>query len=244
MTIRVIVNGVHGKMGSLAKATLENHAEFELVAGLGRNDNLRQVILDTAAEIVVDLTRADCVFENTLAIIEAGAHPVIGTSGLSDNQIQRLIEQSTAQKLGGIIVPNFSIGAILMMRFAAEAAAYMPDVTIIEAHHPAKYDAPSGTAIKTADLIASKRGAASPSQNYHESFSGVLGGHYQDIPIHSLRIPGVLARQEVIFGSLGETLTLTHNSIDRACFLPGVILCCQKVKQLDTLYYGLEHLLQ
>ena len=245
MAVRVIVNGVNGKMGSLAKLTLENHPDFDLVAGLGRKDNLRQVITDTRAEIVVDLTRADCAYENTLAIIESGAHPVIGTSGLLDEQIQELTQLAQTKKLGGIIAPNFSIGAVLMMRFAAQAAHYLAEVEIIEAHHPQKYDAPSGTAMKTAELIAKARAEAAPQAEttHHELLSGALGAEYLGVRSHSMRLPGVVAQQEVIFGGVGETLTIKHSSIDRACFMPGIILCCQKVKQLTSLFYGLETIL-
>ena len=244
MAVRVIVNGVNGKMGHLAKMTIEACPEFELVAGLSKQDNLRQTIVDTRAEIVIDLTRADCVYDNSVAIIESGAHPIIGTSGLLDDQIDRLKTLDQAQQLGGIIVPNFSIAAVLMMRFASLAAQYFPCVEIVEAHHPQKYDAPSGTAMKTADMIAKTRKNISPQENtHHELLLGARGAHYQGIQIHSLRLPGVLAQQQVMFGSTGETLTITHDSIDRACYMPGMILCCQKVKQLNTLYYGLDTLL-
>lgn len=244
MAVRVIVNGVNGKMGSLAKVTIEGCPELELVAGLCKQDNLRQAIADTQAEIVIDLTRADCVYANSLAIIESGAHPVIGTSGLSDEQIKTLKTLAQAKQLGGIIVPNFSIAAVLMMRFASLAAQYLPHVEIIEAHHPQKYDAPSGTAMKTAEMIADARADVLLQENtHHELLPGARGAHYRGIQIHSLRLPGVLARQQVIFGSTGETLTITHDSIDRACFMPGIILCCQKVMQLKTLHYGLDTLL-
>ena len=245
MAVRVIVNGVNGKMGRLAKATIEGCSGFELVAGLSKHDDLRQAIVDTRAEIVIDLTRADSAYVNTLTIIESGAHPVIGTSGLLDEQIQSLKMLSKAKQLGGIIVPNFSIAAVLMMRFASLAAQYLPDVEIIETHHPQKYDSPSGTAMKTAEMIALVRGDKPTQENtHHELLPGSRGASYQGISIHSLRLPGVLARQQVIFGNTGETLSITHETIDRACFMPGIILCCQKVRQLKTLHYGLETLLE
>lgn len=243
MTARVIVNGALGKMGSLACETIRQHSDFELVGALTRKDDLRRAIVEKQAAIVVDLTRADSVFENSLAIIESGAHPVIGTSGLLDNQIAALTELCHARKLGGIIAPNFSISAVLMMRFAAEAARYLADVEIIEAHHPQKYDAPSGTALKTAEMIAKAREAGVEPPATHELLAGARGCQHQDVRIHSLRLPGVIARQQVVFGSLGETLSITHDSIDRACFMPGIVHCCQKVQQLDGLYYGLEHIL-
>ena len=243
MQIRVIVNGATGKMGALACTTIEQHSEFALVAGLSKNENLVEHIKSTAAQIVVDLTRADCVYENSRAIIQAGARPVIGTTGLLSNQIEELNQLCIQKQLGGIIAPNFSIGAVLMMLCAAKAAEYLPEVEIIESHHQQKLDAPSGTALKTAELIASARKAPKNRLALKELVPGSRGGSYEEINIHSVRLPGMLARQDVIFGSQGETLTLIHNSIDRQCFMPGIILSCQKVMHLTQLIYGLEHLL-
>ncbi len=242
MQIRVIVNGAKGKMGVLACEAIQNHPDFELVGRLGRQDDLCQAIDATHAEIVIDLTRADCVFANSLSIIASGVHPVIGTSGLIDEQIQILKEHCAAKKLGGIIAPNFSISAVLMMRFAAEAARILPEVEIIEAHHQQKLDAPSGTALKTAEMIAQARVAKKTELPLHELVPGARGGAHHGVSIHSLRLPGILAHQQVIFGSPGETLAITHNSIDRASFMPGIILACQRVQKLDKLYYGLESL--
>lgn len=242
MPIRVLVNGALGKMGVLACETLENNKAFTLVARLTKNDNLREAIAKTKAEVVVDLTSAHCVYDNALMIIEQGAHPVIGTSGLFDEQINHLKLVSDSKKLGGIIVPNFSISAVLMMRFAKQAAAYFADVEIIEAHHPQKHDAPSGTAAKTAEMIAEVKVPKEVGRTL-ESIPGVRGGKHQGVRIHSVRLPGILARQQVIFGNPGETLTISQDTIDRISFMPGLVLCCQKVKALDSLYYGLEYLL-
>lgn len=243
MTTRVIVNGAQGKMGVLACETLANHPEFNLVAQLGKEDNLAQAIRDTKAQIVVDLTRADSVYQNSLTIIKEKAHPVIGTSGLLPDQIQELTTMCETQHLGGIIVPNFSISAVLMMMFAAKAAEYFPEVEIIEAHHQKKLDAPSGTALKTAEMIAKARKNSKNKLNLKELIPGARGGTHYDINVHSIRLPGVLARQDVIFGNTGETLTIIDNCIDRSCFMPGIVLSCQKVIMLKTLVYGLEHLL-
>ena len=243
MSIRVIVNGATGKMGEQACITMENHPDFSLVGCLGRADDLAQVIADKKAQIVIDLTRADCVFENSLTIIKSGAHPVIGSSGLLEEQIKTLTDYCATHRLGGLIVPNFSIGAVLMMRFAAQAAALLPEVEIIEAHHQQKLDAPSGTALKTAEMIQQARTQTRNALTLKELIPGARGGEHHDVPIHSLRLPGVLAQQQVVFGNTGETLTITHNSIDRASFMPGVILACQHVLQLDSLCYGLEHVL-
>lgn len=237
--MKVIVNGAQGKMGALAAKTIQQHPDFELVAELGKSDNLEQTIAKTKANIVIDLTRADCVYGNSLTIIKSGAHPVIGTSGLKPQQIQNLCELCKERNLGGIIAPNFSVSAVLMIRFAAMAAKYLPNVEIIEAHHPQKFDAPSGTAIKTAEMISQAR-TQKPGES-HGANSKARGELFNDVPIHAIRLPGILARQDVLFGSLGETLSIQHNSIDRASFMPGIILCCQKVSQFKQLYYGLEH---
>ncbi len=243
MLARVIVNGANGKMGSLACETLANHSDFELVAQLSKQDNLSQAIIDNDAQIVVDLTRADSVYENALTIIKQGASPVIGTSGLIASQITELVTECESRQLGGIIVPNFSIGAVLMMSFAAKASEYCSEVEIIETHHQQKLDAPSGTAVKTAEMIALARKNAKNKLDLKELIPGARGGVHHDINIHSLRLPGVIARQEVLFGNIGETLSITHDTTDRKCFMPGIILSCQKVRGLNTLVYGLEHLL-
>lgn len=243
MLIRVIVNGAHGKMGTLACETLKNHPEFELSAQLSKNDDLGQAIEATQAQIVVDLTRADSVYQNSLTIIKHGAHPIIGTSGLLPAQIKELTAQCETQRLGGIIAPNFSISAVLMMLFAAKAGEYFSEVEIIETHHQQKLDAPSGTALKTAEMIAAARKKPKNQLNLKELIPGARGGTHADISIHSLRLPGVLARQQVIFANEGETLSITDDSISRSCFMPGIVLACQKVLGLSTLIYGLEHIL-
>jgi 4-hydroxy-tetrahydrodipicolinate reductase len=242
MNTKVIVNGARGKMGVLACDTLKSSPEFDLVAELGRGDSLEQAIASNKAHIVVDLTSADCVFENCLTIIKQGARPVIGTSGLMAAQIEALSTLCHSQELGCIIAPNFSIAAVLMMMFAAKAAAYFPEVEIMEAHHQQKLDAPSGTALKTAEMIASSRKAPKQNLALKELVPGARGGTYQNINIHSIRLPGVLARQEVLFGGLGETLSITHNTLDRHSFMPGIILACQKVMSLKHLVYGLDQL--
>lgn len=243
MLTRIIVNGAHGKMGTLACTTLAAHPNFALVGQLGKKDNLAEAIKDTKAEIVLELTRADCVYENSQTILMAGARPVIGASGLTNEQIQQLTHIAERQRLGGIIVPNFSIAAVLMMQFAAKAAAYLSEVEIIEMHHQHKLDAPSGTALKTAELIAAARTAAKNKLELKELVHGARGGLHHDVSVHSVRVPGVLARQDVIFGGVGETLTISHNSIDRQSFMPGVVLACQQVLALDGLVYGLEYVL-
>ena len=241
--LRVIVNGAFGKMGALACQTLSVQPEFQLVACLSRHDDLATAITANQAEMVVDLTHAGVVYANCMTILEHAAVPVIGTSGLLPEQVADLQDRARGLGRGGLIVPNFSIGAVLMMKFSAMAARYFPDVEIIEAHHPKKRDAPSGTAIKTADLIASARKSGVPHAVVDELVSGARGALCQGIAIHSLRLLGVLAQQEVVFGQAGETLTLSHRALDREAFMPGLLLACQRVMSLTTLCYGLEHVL-
>lgn len=243
MSIKVIVNGASGKMGTIACETFNKTPDFELVASLGRTDSLTTNMANHHPDIVVDLTSAKCVYNNTRTIIEAGIHPIIGTSGLLPTQVEELQLLCKKTNLGGIIVPNFSLGAILMMRFAADAAQYFSSAEIIEAHHPLKHDAPSGTAVKTAEVIAKHRRAESEQNNTHELIPGARGAEHQHVQIHALRLPGFLAQQQVIFGGTGETLSIIHNSIDRSCFMPGLLFACRKVRELNELVYGLESLL-
>lgn len=242
--IKVIVNGARGKMGALACTALESEPGFELAAGLGRQDNLLAAIKSHQAELVLDLTRADAVYENSLTILNAGARAVIGTSGLTEAEILILDKLCKEKETVCLVVPNFSIGAVLMMQFAAQAARWLTEVEIIEAHHQQKLDAPSGTAMKTAELIAKARSKPGKDLPLHEMVKGARGGSHQGVRIHSLRLPGILARQEVLFSQAGETLSLSHDCIDRQAYMPGLILACRQVMGLQAgLHYGLETLL-
>jgi 4-hydroxy-tetrahydrodipicolinate reductase len=244
MKIRVLVNGCHGKMGQLTVKTLTTNPAFTVVAALGHNDNLAETIKKLAPQVVVDFTNAAAVHQNIETIIAAGVHPVIGTSGLLNNQIVTLQERCAQLKLGGIIAPNFSLGAVLMMKYAAEIAKYYNNIEIIEMHHAGKLDSPSGTALRTAEMLAATR-TTEPAKlkDTRETIPGARGANYQDIPIHAVRLPGIVAGQQIIFGGSGETLTIKHDTIDRQCFMPGVELACQKVLTLDHLVYGLEELI-
>lgn len=242
--ISVIVNGALGKMGSLACQAIQAHPDFVLVGALGRQDNLAETIRQTKAKIVVDFTRSDCVFENTMSIIEQRAHPVIGTTGLTLEQINILQQQCLNKKLGGMIVPNFSISAMLMMHCATICAPLHHEAEIVETHHPEKLDSPSGTAIKTADLMAAARTHAQNPIINMELIPGARGAAHHGINIHSIRAPGVITKQEVILSNNGETLTITHECIDRNAFMPGLLLACQKVPKLKVLHYGLEKILK
>ena|SRR3990167_4414869 len=243
MKTAVIINGAKGEMGSMACQTIASHPDFEVVAELGRQDNLVSVIKEKNAKIVIDLTNAGCAYENTLTIINNNAHPVIGTTGMSSEEINKLQQISLEKQLGGIIAPNFSIGAILMMRFAEQASRYFPEAEIIETHHQQKLDAPSGTALKTAEMMAKARVKAKNNLPIKEILDHPRGAEYKNINIHAIRLPGFVANQQVIFGSTGESLSIAHNCIDRSSFMPGIVLACQSVLNLKSLCYGLENIL-
>ncbi len=241
MSIRVIINGANGRMGKLAVKTLTSNPDFNVVAQLGRKDNLAQEIKNTSTQVVLDLTNAEAVLHNAKIIIENGAYPVIGTSGLVTTQIQELQTLCHNKKIGGIIVPNFSIGAVLMMRYAQDCAKYFSDVEIIETHHNGKLDSPSGTALRTADMIAANLAKTNTAAiTIREIIPGARGATLHNIAIHSIRLPGRVAHQEVIFGGVGETLSIKHDSIDRESFMPGVTLACKKALELKELVVGLE----
>jgi len=239
MTIKVLVNGAFGKMGLVTQQAIQQESDLKLVASLGRKDNLAKEIEKSQADVVVDFTLPNSVFENTETIIKTGARPVIGTSGLNPDQIKKLTQLCQQKNLGGIIAPNFSLGAILMMRYAADAAKYFSNAEIIEMHHEKKVDAPSGTAVKTAQLM----GDARVSSTVIDHSAPARGEAHYDIPIHSVRLSGLFAHQMVIFGGFGETLTIRHDSTDRNAMMPGVCLACRKVMDLDHLIYGLENVI-
>lgn len=241
---RIIINGAYGKMGTLAVETLENQPDFEIVAKLGRADSLADAIQKLKPDIIVDLTNAEAIHQNIQIIIDAKIPAVIGTTGLSAEQIHACKQQCDRQKQGIILAPNFSISVLLMMKYAAEAARYFNEVEIIEMHHAQKLDAPSGTARKTARMIAENLQHPEPTASLIP-FSEARGGHYDNntIPIHSIRLSGKIAHQQVIFSSLGETLTLQQDTISRECFMPGFLRACRTVQTLDHFVEGLENIL-
>jgi 4-hydroxy-tetrahydrodipicolinate reductase len=243
MSIRVLVNGAQGRMGQATVTAINADPLLTLVGTTGRNDNLADAIHAHKAEVVVDFTNADAVLRNTQIIIASGAHPVIGSSGLRKEDVQALQATCKELKRGGLIAPNFSLGAVLMMKYAQDAAKYFQHVEIIEMHHDRKLDSPSGTALRTAEMIAENFKPAGSTLKTKETVPGARGATYQDIPIHAIRLPGLVAHQQVIFGDTGETLTLSHDSIDRIAFMPGVCLACKKVMSLQELMYGLEQVL-
>lgn len=262
--IKIIVAGFKGKMGSTATKMVLDTPEFELVGVLdphagesnlnelseyGTTDapvfhHKEEVIEQTSADVWIDFTVPEVAFENTQFALENKIRPVVGTTGLDEDHVKKLQILAAEQRVGGLIAPNFAIGAILMMQFAAQAAKYFPDVEIIELHHDNKLDAPSGTAIKTAEMIVEERGAHQQGHPQEkESLTGARGADYQGMKIHSVRLPGLVAHQQVQFGSKGEGLTIRHDSYDRSSFMTGVALACNKVMENEELIYGLENLL-
>ena len=242
--IRVLVNGAKGRMGQEVVKAVTAASDLELVDQTDLGDDLIARIKASQAQAVVDFTTASVAFENTRKILEAGVHPVIGTSGLLAEQVAELQQLAEDKGIGGLIAPNFAIGAVLLMKYAQDAAKYLPDVEVIELHHNRKADAPSGTAVKTAQLIAEARQEIPKALvEEKELFEGARGSEVHGVRVHSLRLPGLVAHQEVIFGGTGETLTIRHDSIHRESFMPGVCLACRKVIGTQQLFYGLEHLL-
>ena len=196
------------------------------------------------ADVWIDFTIPKVAYEHTRFALEHGLAPVVGTTGFTTEEITDLIDLSREKNIGGLIAPNFAIGAVLLMQFAAQAAKYFPNVEIIELHHDKKKDAPSGTAVKTAELISQVRQPQEQgAPDEEESLPGARGANYQGMHIHSVRLPGLVAHQEVIFGSQGEGLTLRHDSYDRVSFMTGVNLGVKEVVKRHELVYGLEHLL-
>ncbi len=243
MAIRVLVNGAAGKMGQLCVKAIQNDPDLMLVGQTGRADHLTAEIKKNQAQVVVDLTNAESVFKNLQHIVETGAHPVIGTSGLLKDQIESTQKKCAELKRGGIVAPNFALGAVLMMKHAQEMAKYFSSVEIIEMHHDKKLDSPSGTAMRTAEMLAETWVAPRLQNTTKETIPGARGATHQDIHIHAIRLPGLVAHQQIIFGGLGETLTIRHDTLDRSCFMPGILLACKKVMGLDHLVYGLENIL-
>jgi 4-hydroxy-tetrahydrodipicolinate reductase len=224
--IRVAVSGAAGRMGTTVCGAVENAGDMELVERVDPDlgVTLEHALKHSQPDVVVDFTVPGTVFENTRMCLEHDTHVVVGTTGLSSEQVEQLRADAARSKGNCLIAPNFAIGAVLMMEAAKLIAPHMADCEIVELHHEAKLDAPSGTAKRTAELIAEAGGRNGP-------------------PIHSVRLPGLVASQEVIFGGLGQTLTVRHDTISRESFMPGVLLAVRKVPELDGLVVGLEHVM-
>jgi 4-hydroxy-tetrahydrodipicolinate reductase len=242
--INVGVLGARGRMGAEVVNAVNASPDCELVAALDLGDSLDQLV-SSGAHVVVDFTTPDAVMANLEFLISHGIHAVVGTTGFDDKRMATLKSLSSAHpQVGILIAPNFAIGAVLMMEFAAKAAQYFESSEIIELHHPNKVDAPSGTAARTADLISKARkeaGLAAMPDATTSSLDGARGALVGDVPVHSVRLRGLIAHQEVLFGGPGETLTIRHDSLDRAGFMPGVLLGIKSVISRPGVTFGLEH---
>lgn len=261
--IKVIVSGACGKMGRSVLNAVYHDPELELVGAVDVNSgidvgdligvaktgiivdaDLQNVINNVKPDVMVDFTRPAVVMGNARIALKNSVCPVIGTTGLSDDDKNEINKLCKGNNKGAFIAPNFAIGAVLMIKLSTEVAKYLPNVEIIELHHDQKLDAPSGTALRTAELISEVRKSMSQGHpDEVEKIPGARGGDFDGIRIHSVRLPGYVAHQEVIFGGLGQTLTIRHDSINRDSFMPGVVLACKKVVNLEGLVCGLENIL-
>lgn len=257
MVIKVAIAGPRGKMGREAVGTVIKNEEFLLVGLLDSKNidetlgdhipiftSLTQLIEETAPDVLVDLTVPSAVYDHIITALEYGVRPVVGTTGFSDAQLDSIRNLVEEKQLGCIIAPNFSIGAVLMMKFAQTAAKYLPDVEIIEMHHDEKIDAPSGTAIKTAQMIQNIRTEAPQGHPQEEEIlPGARGANVEGMRIHSVRLPGLIAHQQVLLGGDGQLLTLRHDSFNRGSFMSGVVLSIKEVMCQNKLIYGLEEII-
>lgn len=263
--IRVAVAGACGRMGREVVRAIVEADGLELAAAVDRSDlgmdigdvvgigplgipvqdDLSTVLEVNGAKVVVDFTVPASAMDNIRSALNAGVSPVVGTTGLTPADVDEVRELAERTGVGALIAPNFAIGAVLMMQFTEQAARYLPDVEIIELHHEKKLDSPSGTAVMTAQkIVAARTNSPTPTpQNTVEKIPGGRGAVLEDVHIHSVRLPGHVAHQMVVFGGLGETLTIRHDSLDRKGFMPGVILAVRKVRNLNGLVVGLENLL-
>ena len=241
--IKVGVLGHGGRMGSAVCAAVESDDELDLVARIGRGDSLDALVAG-GTEVAVEFTTPDCVADNVRFCIEHGIRAVVGTTGLQAEDIDDLGRRAADRGIGVLIAPNFALGAVLMMRFAQKAARFYEAAEIIERHHDKKLDSPSGTALRTASLMNERRDTGWRAPPGRETVAGSRGGDGDGVRIHSLRLPGSVAHQEVIFGGVGETLTIRHDSLDRSSFMPGVLLAVKRVDTLGGVTVGLEHLLE
>lgn len=243
--IRVAVAGAQGRMGSEAVKAVTEADGMEVVAQIEVGDDLAAKLKESQAQVLIDFTVPASAMGNIRTALNTGVVPVVGTTGITPADLEELKALSEQTGTACFIAPNFAIGAVLMMQFSAQAAKHLPDVEIIELHHEKKVDAPSGTAVKTAQMIAAVRtGKSAPKpENAFESHTGATGGTVDGIQVHSVRLPGYVASQEVIFGAPGQRLTIRHDSSDRASFMPGVVLAVRHAPTLRGLVYGLEHLL-
>ncbi|WP_217230909.1 4-hydroxy-tetrahydrodipicolinate reductase [Streptomyces anulatus] len=244
--LRVAVLGAKGRIGSEAVTAIEAADDLELVAALGRGDKL-ETLADTGAQAVVELTTPASVMGNLDFCVRHGIHAVVGTTGWTDERLAQLTTWlDNSPGTGVLIAPNFSIGAVLTMKFAEQAARWFESVEVVELHHPNKVDAPSGTATRTAQLIAAARaeaGSAPQPDATATALDGARGADVDGVPVHAIRLRGLLAHQEVLLGGEGETLTIRHDSLHHSSFMPGILLGVRRVVTTPGLTFGLEHFL-
>ena len=241
--MRVGVVGARGRMGLAAAAAVEASSDLVVAAQVDIGDRL-DALADARVEVVIDFTHPDSVMATLDYVISHGMHAVVGTTGFTEDRLS-VVRDSLAQhpEVGVLIAPNFSVGAILLMKFAVQAATYFESVEIIELHHPDKADAPSGTARHTAELIAAARAGMVAPDATVTALPGARGADIDGIPVHSVRLRGLLAHEEVLLGGPGEVLTLRHDSLDRSSFMPGVLLGVRQVAAHPGLTVGPENYL-
>jgi len=242
--MRVGVLGAKGKVGATMVAAVEAAEDLTFSAGVDAGNPL-SLLSDSQTEVVIDFTHPDVVMDNLKFLIDNGIHAVVGTTGFTDerlNQVKSWVKDKP--NVAVLIAPNFAIGAVLSMHFARQAARFFESAEVIELHHPQKADAPSGTAARTARLIAQARKGLPPNPDATSTgVEGARGADVDGIPVHSVRLAGLVAHQEVLFGTQGETLTIRHDSLDRTSFVPGVLLAVRNVGQHPGLTVGLERFL-
>jgi 4-hydroxy-tetrahydrodipicolinate reductase len=239
--MRVGVLGAKGKVGATMVQAVEAADDLTFTAGVDAGDPL-SLLTDSQTEAVIDFTHPDVVMDNLKFLIDNGIHAVVGTTGFTDDRLSQVKSWlSDRPDVAVLIAPNFAIGAVLSMHFAKQAARFFESAEVIELHHPQKADAPSGTAARTAKLIAEARKGLPPNPDATSTgLEGASGADVDGIPVHSVRLAGLVAHQEVLFGTLGETLTIRHDSLDRTSFVPGVLLAIRSVGEHPGLTVGLE----
>jgi 4-hydroxy-tetrahydrodipicolinate reductase len=243
--VKVAVAGHRGKVGSVLATAFADDPAIDYVGGVSRGDDLAAFLRDKRPRALVDFTRPSEALHNALAAVAAGASPVVGTTGLTASDVDKIETACRQKKIGGIVAPNFAVGAVLMMHLAEIAAPHFEAVEVIEMHHAAKLDAPSGTALSTARRLAAKRGEKpfAHRKPEKETLAGTRGGEEGGVAVHSVRLPGFVADQEVIFGLPGQTLTIAHRTTSREAYAPGVLLAVRAVTRGPRFYRGLDELL-
>jgi 4-hydroxy-tetrahydrodipicolinate reductase len=240
--IRVVLAGHRGRTGAEVARALQAAPDIDYLGGVGRGDDLVAFLDAARPQALVDFTHPSVALDNALAGVARGAAPVVGTTGLPAEAIQRLEAACQAAGLGGIVAPNFAVGAVLMMYLAEKAAPYFEAAEVIESHHAGKADAPSGTALATARRLAA-RGSFSYNRPEKTTLEGTRGGEEGGVAVHSVRLPGLVADQEILLGLPGQTLTIAHRTTSREAFAPGVLLALRRVVAEPQFYRGLDDLL-